>query len=182
MLMQSGRACVGAFVATVCALLLVAGCGSSGSSTHGSRATGETHPGSQSLSAKSERNPIAKFGHEASAAEREKVGALITRSLEARAAADFASQCQTLNMAAIENIPGAKNRRDCAAALKRFASPLAGTKKVRANTLSGPIVELRIQGNRGYVLYHGNDGKDYYVPVEKEDGAWKLGSILTLTL
>ena len=61
--------------------------------------------------------------------------------------------------------------------LKKIGEPLANTKEFRANTLSGEIAAFRVKGDEGYALYHGNDGKDYAVQLEREDGTWKLTSL-----
>jgi hypothetical protein len=102
---------------------------------------------------------------------------VVTESLEARESAEFDVQCETLSLKGIEEIPGAEKRQDCPKALKTFASPLSNTKEARKNTLVGPITALRVKGDRGYALYHGNNGKDYAVPLEKEDGSWKAASV-----
>jgi hypothetical protein len=173
--------------------LIASGCGGGGSSSAGvssssSSPSAETDPGGEpsaeflkKTSSTITRN-IVKFGDEASVEEREAANDVAVESLEAREAADFATQCDTLTEAAIKEIPGAKNHGDCAAALKKFAEPLSESEDVRKDTLSGSIAALRVKGNRGFALFHGNDGKDYALELEMEDGAWKVGSITTTEL
>jgi hypothetical protein len=124
-------------------------------------------------------NPIVEFGHEAPTAEREAVSPMVEKSLKARAAGNFSTQCQTLSLAAIKKVPEATSRKDCPAALKEFASPLPETAQARKDTLTGPIDAMRVKGDKGWALYHGNDGKDYGLPLEKEGSTWKVGSVLT---
>ena len=66
--------------------------------------------------------------------------------------------------------------------MKKLASPLSRTKEARKDTLTGSITALRVKGGQGYALYHGNDGTDYAVPLEKEGGTWKVSSIETKEL
>jgi hypothetical protein len=164
-------------LATLC-LPALAGCGGAGtsSSTSSGEASGETV---KSFIKKGQPNVLPKFGHEAPAKEREQANVVVTESLEARAAADFATQCKTLDKTGLAGIPGVKGESECPAALKKYAEPLSKTKKARTNTLDGPIDVLMVKGNLGYALYHGNDGKDYAVPLEKEDGKWKISSLVS---
>jgi hypothetical protein len=36
---------------------------------------------------------------------------------------------------------------------------------------------LRIEGDHGFVLYHGPGGEPYAMPMVMEGGAWKVGSL-----
>jgi hypothetical protein len=159
-----------------------AGCGGgSASSSSGSASTASGEPSMEFLGKKG-KNEIALFGEEAGRAEREVAGEVVARSLEAREAAEFVAQCETLTLAAIREIPGATGRANCATSLKKFAEPLSGSKEARKDTLSGPIAAMRVKGKKGYALYHGNDGNDYSIVMGKEDGTWKAASILTVEL
>lgn len=166
---------VGLLLALLSLAIFVAGCGGGSSSSSGPEPSAEFH-------AAKGKTEIPTFGEESSEEERETVNVIVVESLKAREAAEFKVQCETLNQKGIEEIPNAKNLKGCPAALKKFASPLSGTKEVRKDTLSGSIAALRVKGEEGYVLYHGNDGKDYAIPVEKEDGTWKLSSINVVNL
>jgi hypothetical protein len=107
----------------------------------------------------------------------------LTDSLEARAAANFTAQCATLDMEAIKIIPAAEEKRSmCSKALHAFAEPLSSSKEIRKNTLSGPIAAFRVKGDSGYAMYHGNDGKNYAMPMEKEGGTWRVSSLTTIPL
>jgi ABC-type phosphate transport system substrate-binding protein len=163
-------------LAALTLVLIVAGCGGGSSSSSGS--SPEAEPSAQFLRKKGS-NTIAEFGKEAAAAEREEANVVVTKSLKARQAADFKTQCETLSIGGIKGIPGAENRKGCPAALKTTATPLSASKEARTDTLDGPIVALRVKGKDGYALYHGNDGQDYAVPLEKENGAWMVGSVNT---
>jgi hypothetical protein len=171
-----GNAGVGLVAALICLGLVVAACG--GSSSSG--ATGSE--ASAGFIKKGHVNVLPKFGKEAPEEEREEVSSIVSENLKARAAGDFATQCKTLGAKGMAEVPGAKNQQSCAKALKKLAEPLSESKGIRKNTLDGSISALRVKGNKGWALYHGNDGKDYAVPMEKEAGSWKVGSIVTTLL
>jgi hypothetical protein len=139
------------------------------------------NPSNQFLK-KGSNSPIPTFGEEASTEERQAVNAVVVESLKAREAGDFAKQCETLRLRAIKEVPNAKSRDNCAAALKEYAQPLSASKAVRQDTLSGSIAAFRVKGERGYVLFHGKGGTDSAVPLEKEDGSWKVASVQTIAL
>ena len=160
--------------------VIISGCGG-GNSSSSSESTSEAEPSAQFVKQKSDRR-YAAFGAEASTQERETANTVVTENLKARAAADFETQCETLNKKAIAKIPGAKNEKGCPAALKKIAEPLSGSKELRANTLTGSIAALRVKGDEGFALYHGNDGKNWAVPLEKENGSWKVGALIMIEL
>jgi hypothetical protein len=63
----------------------------------------------------------------------------------------------------------------CAKVLEKLTARAPSS--TRKNTLSGGIASLRVEGDRGFALYHGTGGVDYFVPMAKEDGEWKVGAI-----
>jgi hypothetical protein len=177
--------------------LVVAGCGGGreSSSSSSSAMASSAEPAAATKTAGSDsgepsagflkpnsKNTIVKFGHEGSAAERRAVTLVVAKSLKAREAADFATQCSTLNKKGVAGVPGAIGPKDCAKALRKFAEPLSASEFVRKDTLSGPIDALRVEGERGYALWHGNDEKDWAVPLEKEGGAWKLSTVKAIEI
>jgi len=126
---------------------------------------------------------MVEFGREAPQAELLAANAVVVKNLKARESGDFATQCATLNHQTTKGfLPPAGSKGGCAAGLRSFAEPLAKTKAARKDTLSGSISVLRVKGKLGYALYHGNDGKDYGLLMEKEGGKWKVGSLLTFEL
>jgi hypothetical protein len=207
---MSFRSKILCLAAWLVALLALAGCGgassgSSSSSTSGSSTSGsepapahnqrssstkgnepgskkQSEPSSEFLKPGSQTNTFAKFGHEASAEERESAGEVVAKSLAARASADFTTQCETLSKSGIALIPGAKNHADCPSQLKREAEPLSKSQEAREDTFPGSIAAFRVEGTRGWALYHGNDGKDYALSMEKEGDSWKVASVVTIEI
>ncbi len=167
---------VALLAASICLGLIVAGCG-------GGTATSATDPDpSAQFIEKGHENVIPRFGKESSVEEREEASAVLTENLKARAAGAFATQCKTLNKEGVASIPEAKGKSSCPGALKKIGEPLSQTKKARKDTLTGPISALRVKGTKGYALYHGNDGKNYAMPMGKENGSWLVSAIVTTEL
>jgi hypothetical protein len=126
-------------------------------------------------------NSIQNFGEEADAAEAAAATATLAAYLRARAKDDFAKECAYLAKAAVAPLEEFASRspqpkdKGCAAILSTLS---AGTpSSIRANTLRGDIASLRFDGDRGFALYHGAKGVDYFVPMVKEDGEWKVGTL-----
>jgi hypothetical protein len=156
-------------------IIAVAGCGGSSSSAD-SGSTGGPEASASFLKAGG-KNRIPKFGEEAEEDEREAASEVLEKSLQARAAGEWAAQCDTLTTARANNVKETAGGGSCASSLKAQALPLAESKAVRANTMDGPIDTLRVAGNRGFALYHGKGGKDYAMPMKKEDDKWKVSSL-----
>ena len=170
-------------VLPIAIVVAIAGCGGGGSST--AKSTG-SDPSSSAAGSEFVRpggqNKIATFGQEAPATERDAASAVLTRSLRTREVGEWAAQCATLTpllAKEIEESTPTSGRESCAKSLRVEAEPLAGSSAIRADTLKGPISALRVEGSRGYALYHGTDGNDYAVPMRKVDGAWKVDSLQT---
>jgi hypothetical protein len=170
-----------AFIAFVVAAggFLVTGCGGTGSSS-----------GTASIEASADfQDPpgdaVATFGKESGEEERAEASAVLRENLTARQEADFAGQCASLGKRGMETVVGkgkTANQARCKTALEALAKPLSGTKKIRADTLAGEVAALRVKGKLAFGLYHGNDGKDWAMPMEEEGGEWKVGGIQTIEL
>jgi len=162
--------------AVVCALIIAAaGCGGSGSSADSGSPSGPE--ASATFLNPGGKNRIPKFGEEAEEDERESASDVLEENLQARAAGEWAKQCDTLTAARVNNVKSTAEGESCASALKGQALPLSESKAVRANTMDGPIDALRVAGNRGFALYHGKNGKDFAMPMKKEDDEWKVSSL-----
>jgi hypothetical protein len=165
-----------------CGLGAVAGCG-------GAEATGEPE-----TAAKQERlypwlegpsreflirggdNAIQTFGREATKAEREQASEVIQAWMKARAAQDWAKDCSYFSrkyiriLVAEDAVQVSKGRvKNCPQALAYFGHLASGTYK---DNLTGPIDSLRVGEGHGYAQYHGNDGRDWVISVDREKGKW----------
>ncbi len=129
-------------------------------------------------------NELVEFGAEATPSTREAANAVIEKSFTARAAANFAAQCATLSKKAVEQInatahvsPSGKAPKGCAGKLKELATPLGKSKEAREDRLAEPIPAMRVKGKKAFALFHGTEGKDWVIPLEQEDGEWRVAAL-----
>lgn len=121
-------------------------------------------------------NIVQTFGREASKSERSQANEVIQAWMKARAAQNWAEDCSyfsrryihTLIYTDAVRVSGGKVK-NCAQGLAFFGHRASGSYK---NNLTGPIDSLRVSGGHGYAQYHGNDGHDWVITVERENGKW----------
>jgi hypothetical protein len=123
-------------------------------------------------------NVVQTYGREATKAEREQASRVITAWMRARAAKDWVNDCRQMSASyrrtlVQEDAFHVSNGKvtNCPEALAYFGPEASGDGK---NTLTGPIDSLRIEAGFGYAQYHGSDGRDWIVPMNKEKGKWKV--------
>ena len=180
-------------IALALVLALAAGCGSSDSSTVADTAAkprlypwlkGPTReflvPGGD--------NVVQVFGEEGTAKERAEATAVISAWLRAREAKDWVKDCSyfsrdyaKLIAEDAHSVTSGEVKETCPAALAFFKGKASGN---FVNTLTGAIDSLRVGEGQGvagkmlektaYAQYHGNDGKDWIVPLEFEGGEWNV--------
>ena len=181
-------------VALVLLVVVASGCGSDDSSTVG-ESNGKQRlypwlkgPTREFLVSVNGDNVIQMFGEEGTLRERDQATAVIAAWLRARAAKDWRKDCSYLSRAYVKliaedahSVTDGEVKETCPAALAFFKGNASGS---FVNTLSGSIDSLRVGegegvgGNQmklGFAQYHGNDGKDWVVPLEWEEGEWKVG-------
>jgi hypothetical protein len=128
-------------------------------------------------------NVVQTFGKEGTKAEREQASEVIAAWMRARAVQDWKKDCSYFGQGYNTNITDdahgvTKGKvKNCPQALAYFKHEASGD---YVNNLDGPIDSLRVgvfkgQLKQGWAQYHGNDGRDWIVPVEKENGRWMVG-------
>lgn len=176
--MGGGRKSI--LLAGLAVLLGLVGCG--GDSESGTQAqTAErlypsvTGPARQFL-VRNGDNAVPAFGREATDAERAQASRVIEAWMRARAVTDWEKDCSYFSRRYVrelvaEDATQITNGRvkTCPQALAYFGSAASGDYK---NNLSGPIDSLRIREGHGYALYHGRDGRNWSLPVDRENGRW----------
>jgi|SRR5690348_3239901 len=121
-------------------------------------------------------NSVQIFGREATKAEREQASRVIQAWMKARASQNWKKDCSYLSRRYIHSlVPEDAEQvthgriKTCPQALAYFGHEASGSYK---NNLTGPIDSLRVEEGRGYAQYHGNDGHDWILNVELENGRW----------
>jgi hypothetical protein len=179
----------GGLVAAAVMTLVSVGCGGSGGSSSSEESTqaSDSNPSAEFLGKRLSTNEKVEFGREADDSEREQASKILAVNLKARASGDWKTQCASMSKGAVKETekrgaPIGGESKSCTKSLAFLAQPPARTKPFRVDTMTGPIDVLRVKGNEGFALYHGNDGVNYAMAMEKEGGEWKVASITTRTL
>lgn len=131
-------------------------------------------------------NLVQTFGVEASDAEREEASKVVHAWMKARVAEDWATDCGHLSRdyvkALLVDVRGVTRGRvtTCPGALEYFGDAASG---VSGNTLTGPIDSLRVKGPEdteteweAWAQWHGPKGRDWVLPLTREEGTWKVGN------
>lgn len=128
---------------------------------------------------KGENGKLAKAGKEASVADREAASKVLEESFEAREAKAWAAQCGTLTAKAVKTVEeeAAKEgkAKGCASSLESIGK--TAPQSILENPMTEPIAALRINGGEAFAFFHGTGGKDYVIPMEKENGEWKVSGL-----
>jgi hypothetical protein len=167
------------------ALFALVGCGGGGSSSSSSSAEGSSHKGASSeFISPGGENKFAKFGEEASEEEREAASAVLEENLTARQVGDWETQCASLTESQMKELSPESGAevlvKACAKGLGELAQPLSATAETRKDRLPGEIDVLRVKGKIGYALFHGSEGTNYAMAMEKEGTEWKVASLVTV--
>jgi hypothetical protein len=169
-------------VVLACCAALVAGCG-------GDEATGEPEAEagqerlypwlkgpSREFLIHGGDNAVQTYGWEATKVERNQASDVIEAWMKARAAQDWAKDCSYFSHGYIHSLVATDavevsngKVKNCPQALAYFGHQASGTYK---NNLTGTIDSLRVGKTLGYAQYHGNDGHDWVITMEREGGKW----------
>jgi len=125
-------------------------------------------------------NVVQEFGREATKAEREQASRTIAAWMRARAVQDWDRDCSYFSdgyihsLVATDAVHVSRGKvKNCPQALAYFGHRASGSYK---NNLTGPIDSLRVKDGQGFAQYHGNDGHDWIIPMQREDGKWLVAN------
>ncbi|MEZ5076432.1 MAG: hypothetical protein R2725_03205 [Solirubrobacterales bacterium] len=128
-------------------------------------------------------NSIQTYGDEAGPVERDAASAVLEAYMKARARADSRVACANLAEVAyrdVANQVAAAAGADCIAVVDALDRQIPAS--ARANTMTGPIGDLRVGGGRAFALYHGSAGVDYTIQMTREGGSWKVAALVPFEL
>ena len=157
----------------IAAALALAACGSGGDDTTAGVTSGSFTPpahqdsggGAAQFETKGGDNSIQEFGSEASGSDFEAAAAALHGYLDARAAAAWTAACAYMS-------PGVANCPETLASLSADVPAAALSEAAEAD-----VAALRIEGDRGFLLFHGARGTNYFMPLVREGGTWKVAAI-----
>jgi hypothetical protein len=148
-------------------LALLGGCGDSGEASGSDQFRDQT------------KNALLDFGAEGSDSELEEAVDAVSGFLEARSSEDWEAMCAQLSRAMVDKLENlatnstSLSNPSCASLLETFT-------QLSAQELDETSVDagsLRHAGKRGYLIYEGPDGLVYAMPMDGEDGEWRVAAI-----
>jgi hypothetical protein len=190
------------FAALLLALTLaLAACGSGSSNAKGSgeKATAKsTEPnfiprphhdsggGAEQYKTKDGANPIQNYGAEPSSSEFEAAARVMHEYFDARAVGAWEVACERLTRAISEELvrqlagESGEEHTDCAAVLADLTAgfPAAALKEAAIADAGA----LRVEGDSGFLLFRGRGGKEFFIPMHREGGRWKVAAVATSPL
>jgi len=118
-------------------------------------------------------NSVQELGSEADDPEFEQAAAVLHGYLDALAAGRWKAACSYMESGfrdSVEQLGGS-----CAPALAGMSggpSPAAAEEAAVADAGA-----LRVDGNQGFILFHGVRHSDFFMPVAREEGRWKIAAL-----
>jgi hypothetical protein len=127
-------------------------------------------------------NSIQEYGSEASAAEREAAAAVLHAYFDARVAHQWSAACFYMAaglVVSMEQFAVKYSERKGIESCPQVLAALATDSSQRAleETAEADVGSLRTEGERAFLLYHGPHNAPYAMPMVREGGAWKVGSL-----
>lgn len=160
--------------------------GAEGSAPPQSSSGGGPTPGTKSVAAGVPTSPggdnsIQAYGVEGGVPERDQAAAALRAFLSARAAGEWARACAQMSSGLKQSlralVPGGgkQKSRPCPVILRDVT---AGARQavLRAQAQVGDILSFRAENDQAFLIFRGPDGVRY-MPMAREDGAWKVGSV-----
>ncbi len=134
--------------------------------------------GSEQFRVKGGDNSIQEYGEESDESELEEIAENVHGFYVARAEEDWAKACSYLAQTMVsqletlaEQSPELKGK-GCAPVLKAFTRPLPAS--VRRETTVVDAGSFRRDDERGFFIYYDSEDNPYAIPLENEDGEWRL--------
>lgn len=158
---------IATLLAAALAAALLGACGSSDSS------------GSEQFRDKTDSG-LLDFGEESGEAEREEAEETVQSFFSARSKEDWPATCAQISQALLSKIEhlavSSTQLKDpsCPAFLEAFLS-ISEQEKQESTDIGAS--SLRQQGKQGFLIYSGASETVYAMPLSREGGAWKVGSL-----
>lgn len=142
--------------------------------------------GSEQFRTKGGDNSIQEFGEESDESELEEAAEALHGFYVARAEEDWSGACTYLAKSTVQQLEQLASRssglkgKGCTAILHAFTRPLPAS--VRRETTIVNAGSLRTEGEQSFLIYRGEGGTAYTMPMKDEDGAWKVGLLAATPL
>jgi hypothetical protein len=127
-------------------------------------------------------NSIQQFGEEGGESELTAAAEVLYAFLVARADEDWARTCSYLTKGEVQQLeklasqsPQLKDKGCPAVVAALAAEPLPTATKRELTEVDA--ASLRIEGDEGFLIYNGPNDTGYFIRMEDESGAWKVGGL-----
>jgi hypothetical protein len=154
---------------------------SSGESTSSGNSFADSGGGSSQFRGSGD-NSVQNFGAEASDSARKKAALTLWGYLDARADASWGKACSYLSAATqrtLQNSALARGRA-CPQILGAYLGELSPANKAQWTTAD--VGSLRVDGSKGFLLYHGGGKTNYFMQMVEEGGTWKAAGVAPVPL
>ena len=126
------------------------------------------------------KSPLLDFGEEGSGPELEEAEETLSAYLAVHSKEDWKASCDLLSKPMLDKIEHlaisstALEDKSCPAFLESFVVLSAQEKREGEAVESG---SLRQQGDKGYLIYYGKGEVVYAMPLDRQDGGWRVGAL-----
>lgn len=135
--------------------------------------------GAKQFEVKGGDNSIQTYGGEPSDSELAAAATALHNFLDARAARAWAAACEYLAPAISRELArqlgGGGKGSSCATVLAGLSAGVPDF-ALREAAIAD-VGALRAEGDRGFLLFRGAEGTDYFIPMVREDGRWRVAAI-----
>jgi hypothetical protein len=130
-------------------------------------------------------NSVQEFGSDAPSSDFENAAAALHAFLDAQADGDWQVACEHISTEVVDSLEQFAARaeqpgKSCAQTLDALAGPR--TEKSRAEAAIADVGAFRIDGDRGFLLYHGAGDTPYAISMVREEGRWKVAALAGVPL
>lgn len=137
--------------------------------------------GSAQYRVKGGDNSIPNFGSEASAEELDEVAAALHGFLDARALGHWDEACSYLSERVVDSFrqiaKGQEGRApSCGRILEALTNP-AAKRELIAEAASADVGSVRIEGDRGFLIYDSSAASGLAIPAIREGDVWKVDGV-----
>lgn len=138
--------------------------------------------GSQQYRVKGGDNSVQEFGEEADEEEFDEAAVALHNFLDARAEGNWAAACTFMAKSIVQSFEKLAEQAkeveatSCAEILEQLTNP-AAKNSMKAEAAKANVGSLRTEGDRSFVIYTAIGGTILAMPMSREDGEWKVGSL-----
>jgi hypothetical protein len=162
--------------ASVAVIAVLAGCGGGSDSTSPGAASAGTGTGAAGTGSGSFRS----FGEAAGPGDRAAAAGVVSAFLRARADGDSAKECSLMSASTKNTLQGfggglIEAHQPCTKLIESVRSRISAKVLAASNRIQ--VIGMRIQGERGFVIYRDERGVETAFAVVREGSAWKVGAI-----